>query len=398
MPKLPDLTAKEAIAMLGVRPQTLYAYVSRGLIRAIKGNGNGTTSLYRREDVERLASRKARGRSEAAVAGRALDFGAPVLASGLTLIRDGRVYLRGVPLETVAADWTLERVAAHLWQADEAGIFAPDNLPAAIPLPSLDHPLARAAALLPIAADQDRTALAVEPAARLRVAARVLRLLVATLARTTPAGLPAHRLIGKAWGVRDRRIMEGIRLGLVLSADHELNASTFAVRVVAGTRASLYMALIGGLAAMSGPLHGGLSERVTAMLDELLREPDSGTATLRHHASGAAFYGFGHLLYPDGDPRARLLLDWLADAAPRSKERVLIGEVIRTVKDLTGLDPNIDFAHAAMARVLGLPRQAPITMFAGGRTAGWIAHALEQYQTRQLIRPRARYTGPEPAA
>ncbi|WP_119420779.1 citrate synthase family protein [Desertibaculum subflavum] len=394
MPRRPDLTAREAIAALGVRPQTLYAYVSRGLIRASKGNG--TTSLYRREDVERLAGRKARGRSEAAVAGRALDFGAPVLASGLTLIRDGRVFLRGVPLETIAADWTLERIAAHLWQADEADIFAADNLPATLVLPPLAHPLARAAALLPVAASEDKTALAVEPAARLRVGARVLRLLLATLAGTTPSALPAHRLLAKTWRLKDKRATEGIRLGLVLSADHELNASTFAVRVVAGTRASLYMALIAGLAAMSGPLHGALSERVTGMLDELLRGHDAGAATLQRHASGAVFYGFGHMLYPDGDPRARLLLDWIEDAAPRSKERLQIAEVIRTVKGLTGLDPNIDFAHVALARVIGLPRQAPITMFAGGRTAGWIAHALEQYEARQLIRPRARYTGPEP--
>lgn len=396
MRKRADLSAKEAMAALGVRPQTLYAYVSRGLIHASKGPG--TTSLYRREDVERLATRKARGRSEAAVARRALDFGAPVLASGLTLIRDGRVYLRGVPLETVAADWTLERVAAHLWQADEADIFAADNLPAALPLPALSHPLARAAALLPVAESEDRTALAIEPAQRLRVAARVLRLLLATLAGAKPSGLPAHRLIAKAWRLSDKRAIEGIRLSLVLSADHELNASTFAVRVVAGTRASLYMALIAGLAAMSGPLHGGLSERVTAMLDELLRGSDAAASTLQRHASGAAFYGFGHMLYPDGDPRARLLLDWLADAVPKSKDRALISEVIRTVKDLTGLDPNIDFVHAAAARVLGLPRHAPITMFAGGRTAGWIAHALEQAAARQLIRPRAHYTGPEPAA
>jgi citrate synthase len=133
------------------------------------------------------------------------------------------------------------------------------------------------------------------------------------------------------------------------------------------------------------------------MLDEMLRNADAAAATLERHASGAAFYGFGHMLYPEGDPRARLLLDWLADAAPRSKERLQIAEMIRTVKDLTGLDPNIDFAHVALSRVIGLPRQAPITMFAGGRTAGWIAHALEQYEARQLIRPRARYTGPEPA-
>lgn len=386
-----DLDAKGAAALLGVRPQTLYAYVSRGLIRASRAPGQ--PSLYRREDVERLSKRKRRGRSAAAVAEQALDFGAPVLESGITRIQDGEILVRGRSLVAMAQTSTLEEVAAHLWAADPAVAFAADNLPQAPPVKA-EHPITAAMSVLPVANQRDRTALSIEPRERMRVAGRVYRQTLAALAGTNPSALPAHRLLAEAWGKRDRRSQDAIRVALVLSADHELNASTFAVRVVTSTGASLYMALCGGLAAMSGSRHGGVSERAAVMLEQIAASGDVEAAVIDWHASGAPLYGFGHPLYPDGDPRAVALFDWIDRQLPDGAERRMLRIVTGTVEKLIGRKANVDFALVALCRLLGLPRFAPMTMFAGGRVAGWIAHALEQSESRALIRPRARYIGP----
>lgn len=386
-----DLDAKAAAALLGVRPQTLYAYVSRGLIRASREPGQ--PSRYRREDVERLSKRKRRGRSAAAVAEQALDFGAPVLESGITRIQDGEILVRGRSLVAMAQSSTLEDVAAHLWRADPAVAFAGDNLPQAQSFKA-EHPVTRAMSILPAANERDRTALAVEPRERMRVAGRVYRQTLAALAGVKPSALPAHRLLAEAWGKRDRRSQDGIRMALVLSADHELNASTFTVRVVTSTGASLYMALAAGLAAMSGSRHGGVSERAAVMLEQIAASRDVEAAVIDWHASGAPLYGFGHPLYPDGDPRAAALFDWIDRQLPDGAERRMLRIVTGTVEKLIGHKANVDFALVSLSRLLGLPRLAPMTMFSGGRVAGWIAHALEQSESRALIRPRARYVGP----
>lgn len=385
------LDARTAAEMLGVRPQTLYAYVSRGLIRATRQAGQ--PSLYRREDVEKLSKRKRRGRSAAAVASQALDFGAPVLESGITRIQDGEILVRGRSLVELARSATLEEVAAHLWQAEPTLAFARDNLPLALSSRA-DHPITRAMSILPEANERDHTALAIEPSERMRVAGRVYRQTLAALAGAEPSALPAHRLYAEAWGRRDRRTQDALRLALVLSADHELNASTFTVRVVTSTAASLYMALCGGLAAMSGSRHGGVSERAWAMLDQLLARRDIEAAVAGWHATGAAFYGFGHPLYPGGDPRAAAIFDWIDRHLPDNADHRALRTVTATVERLIGHGPNVDFALVSLCRLLGLPRLAPVMLFAGGRVAGWIAHALEQSQTAALIRPRARYVGP----
>jgi citrate synthase len=181
-----------------------------------------------------------------------------------------------------------------------------------------------------------------------------------------------------------------VRRALVLLADHELNASTFAVRVAASTGSSLAAASLAGLAALSGPLHGGMAARVEMFVDEAERRGPA-KAVAERLAQGSAMPGFGHPLYPDGDPRAAALLDAF-------KVPPMLAELRRETEAATGLPPNIDFALVAMARTLALPADAPFSLFAVGRMAGWHAHAIEQLQTGKLIRPRARYIGPKPAA
>jgi len=177
-------------------------------------------------------------------------------------------------------------------------------------------------------------------------------------------------------------------VALILHADHELNASTFATRVTISTGASLSAGVLAGLATLTGPLHGGAASSVRALID--LANDIGPEAAVRHWlAQGRAFPAFGHPLYADGDPRASALLSVLS-VPP------LYGELATCVERTVGERPNVDFALAVLAAVFDLPAYAPLSLFALGRCAGWLAHALEQAQTGHLIRPRARYVGLQP--
>jgi len=176
-----------------------------------------------------------------------------------------------------------------------------------------------------------------------------------------------------------------VRRALVLLADHELNASAFAVRVAASTGASIAASLLAGLGALSGPRHGGAGEATIALIDDAARS-GAETAVSRWLARDQPLPGFGHPLYPQGDPRAIALLDGLVVDD-------LLVDLRSAVEMATGLSPNIDFALATFARTHRLPADTPFRLFALGRAVGWAAHAMEQATTGQLIRPRARYDG-----
>jgi citrate synthase len=192
-----------------------------------------------------------------------------------------------------------------------------------------------------------------------------------------------HERLGRAWRA-PREGWEAIRRALVLLADHELNASTFAARIAASTGASLSAATLAGLAALSGPRHGGMAARVEAFAAAAAR------GDWRRAARGSKPPpGFGHPLYPDGDPRAAALL--AAIEAPPA-----LAALRAEVEGATGERANIDFALIALRQSLQLPAEAPFALFAVARTAGWLAHAIEQVETGALIRPRARYVGAQP--
>ncbi|MEO8812107.1 MAG: citrate/2-methylcitrate synthase, partial [Caulobacteraceae bacterium] len=200
-------------------------------------------------------------------------------------------------------------------------------------------------------------------------------------------GGPIHERLARAWG-QGARGADLIRRALVLLADHELNASTFAARVTASTGASLAASALAGLAALSGPLHGGAAARVRAWAD-VAEKSDPREAVQARRAFRGPAPGFGHPLYPHGDPRARALMGAFRPAVPLEALRA-------AVEEATGERDNVDFAMVALARDLGLPPDAPFVLFAVARAAGWLAHAMEQTLGGALIRPRARYVGPDP--
>jgi citrate synthase len=395
------LTSKEAARRLGVSSATLYAYVSRGLLRS-EGNNGQRERRYSADDVALLKRRRDVGRKAESIAANALDFGTPVLESSLTLIEGGRLYYRGWDATQLARASSLETVAQLLWQCDERP-FDPSNLPSmstalrqAWQAGASLAPVDRCLLLLPAAARWDHPSWVEDRGAMLETGVRILRLLTAAVTGEPLSALPIHEQLASAWTVPSERVPL-IRAALVLSADHEFNASTFAARVVASTGANLHGSTIAGLAAISGPRHGGLTRRVTALLDSLKTEADLDAALDQRLADGQDLPGFGHPLYPDGDIRAATLFDLLRDGA-RSPELAVAERVVAAGERLTGRKPNLDFATVTIERMLALPRDSALSMFLLGRTVGWIAHAIEQAAHGGLIRPRARYTGPRPTA
>lgn len=375
------LPAADALALLKVQPQTLYANVSRGRIRTRADRGDPRRSLYHRDDVQRLATRRQGRRSSAVLAGEAIRWGEPVLASGISTVVDGRLYYRGQDACALAEQATLEEVAALLWDGPVDGFAATAGavLPAAGPLAAALQALAARAATDPPARGRGRAALLGE--------ARSLMGTLADAMAGPATGEHLHQRLAAAWG--RPRSADLLRRALVLLADHELNASTFAARVTASTGASLAACLLSGLATLTGPLHGGAAAAVRALVQASARE--GADAALREWlALGRTPAAFGHPLYPQGDVRGQALLAHLeppaAFLALREAGERLLGE-----------PPNIDFALAALADARRLPPEAPLVLFALGRAVGWIAHALEQQATGTLIRPRARYVGPAPA-
>ncbi|MCC6935745.1 MAG: hypothetical protein IT333_04435, partial [Thermomicrobiales bacterium] len=183
---------------------------------------------------------------------------------------------------------------------------------------------------------------------------------------------------------------------LILWADHELNVSSFTVRCIASAGAPLYAAVSGGLAALQGVKHGGMTLRVEALLDEIGTPDRARSVVAGRLRRGDGLPGFGHRLYPGGDPRAALLLEMLSDAAGDTETGVLGRATIAAAADV-GLAPVIDLAMVQLARAYAMPPGAPLALMAIGRSAGWVAHALEENERDRLIRPRARYTGPLPS-
>ncbi len=392
---MPDyLNSTEATALLGVSRATLYAYVSRGLLHAHAAD-TPRESRYLREEVEQLARQRGQGRKPREVAQAALNWGLPVLESSITLIEQGRLYYRGEDAVDWARSHTLEEAAALLWQYPADAAFAAHAVEAAPVLADLQQRMAgqpcenTLLALFTVASDDAATAAWQQSPERLAAGCgALLRLLAACLLGTAPDKAPIHLQCAQAWAL-DTQGADLVRMALVLCADHELNASGFTARCVASTGASLRAAVVGGLAALTGGRHGGTTARVEALWDEL-GEAQAPARLRQRLARGETLPGFGHHLYPEGDVRAALLLQMLPRQGPAA---ALAAEVMA----LTGLAPSVDFALVALRRHLQLPAGSAFGLFALGRCAGWLAQALEQRATRQIIRPRAAYTGPRPA-
>lgn len=339
----------------------------------------------------------------------------------------GRLVIRGEPLARLAGHRSYEAVVALLLE----GFF--EELPESQALPRALG-LARAE-VFGLLAGADTTLLRLPPVEALRaLVARIedgddlataLRLIAAP-AVLTPALLRLRRgleplapdpalgqaadLLRQLHGTPPGRAQaEALDRYLVTVADHGLNASTFAARVVASTRAGLTSAFLAALGALKGPLHGGAPGPVLDMLDAV-GEPENAGAWLEGAlARGERLMGFGHRIYRVRDPRADALqagLQALGAEGAADPARLRLAEAVeaaaiellRRRKPDRPLQTNVEFYTALLLEALGLPRESFTCIFAAGRSAGWIAHAREQVATGRLLRPQSRYVGPLPQA
>ncbi|MCA6108992.1 citrate synthase family protein [Bradyrhizobium cenepequi] len=390
------LSAREAAAELAISPATLYAYVSRGLIRS-EPSADSRSHRYRAEDVRGLKERRTPSAEPRGL--RSFDADLPVMDSEIaTITEDGPIY-RGVNCVDLAEKDTLEHTATLLWDVTGVDPFGPDNCPfvshemrAIADAARRAAPIDRAIAVLALAASADPRAFTRAPDGRAMVGARIVRLLVATMLNREPSSDPLHVQIADAWAADNKHAADLIRRTLVLLADHELNASTFTVRCAASTGLNLYDAVVAGLAALKGPKHGGAGVLASRLVKTLV-DQDVEPVIRERVALGERFAGFGHGVYRRGDPRAQSLLDALARAGAARK---FTREVPERIAEATGEFVNIDYALAVLVHSLRLPLGSELALFAMARSVGWIAHASEQLQHGRLIRPRARYVGPAP--
>ena len=397
----PYVDARTASRFLGVQVRTLYAYVSRGLVRSMPG-ANGRPRLYAQADLERLKARSDARAGHGAVAAGALRWGEPVLDSAITAITPRGPAYRGHPVMDLLG-LRFEHVAELLWSGylPTTPVTWPRRpVPLAL-LGKIVPPGTRPLDAMPLVVDllalSDPQRNDDRADAFIARARAVIPMLAATLAPDTArmaralAADDVATIAARALGLPDDAAL-CLNTAFVLLADHELNASSFAARVAASTGANVYACLTAALATLSGPKHGTASELVAAFADA---HPDARAAARAAKRSGDLPPGFGHSLYPDGDPRATPLLalarDKLSGYARGSTQ-----QRARTLLALADALPgaNVDVGLSAFVASLGAPPSAGPGFYAIARTAGWIAHVLEQRAAGYLLRPRARYVGP----
>jgi citrate synthase len=396
------LSTEEVASRLGVKPATIYAYVSRGLL-ASERNADGKGSLFAEADVEAFAVARRR---------TAVPGGVPPIQTGLTLIKDGALYFRGHDASVLARANSYESVAMLLWTGRLSHV--PLNASAVLlalaeavtfPLPAAARLTDRLRVIVAAAAAADPLRFDTAPAAVIATGQTMLATMVAALPLRRPTERPRDErfpLAGVLWprltaATPTPAGIAALNAALVLLADHDIAASTLAARVAASTRAHPYAVVGAGLAALDGPLHGAASGLAYALLTDAVRSGDPMHAISERLRVGGVLPGFGHRLYPDGDPRAKLLLALLHETPTDRATLAIIDEVAAAVTRRSGVAPNVDFAIAAVALLNDMDADAGEAIFAVARTAGWIAHALEEYSDRpSRFRPSGHYAGRAP--
>ncbi|MAG29517.1 MAG: citrate synthase [Deltaproteobacteria bacterium] len=410
------LSAREAAQMLGVKLPTVYAYTSRGLIQSVPG-GKGRSRRYRRRDLERLCARRDARAGHGPVAAAALQQGEPVMDSAITMIslERGPIY-RGRPaIELAQQNRSFEWVAEGIWSGDWSGRAEPTQWqPSGLGfeldgllrvLPARVGPLPVLSVVVPLLATRDPGRFSWHPDAVLARARQLLRRATAVLAlglegiearSAVEASLAAPSLAAAIGAAFSRDLAEqeltALNRALVLAADHELNASTFAARVAASTGTDVYGCISAALAALSGPRHGGAADRVDALLLEAGPAERVEQVVHDRQRRGEVIEGFAHPIYsPRRDPRGTLLVELARHLRGASAEVQSVLALVDAMRKGGFGGPSIDVGLVAITRALALPAESATALFAIGRTVGWVAHSLEQYEAGFLVRPRARY-------
>lgn len=368
----------EAERMLGVKSQTLYAYVSRGHIAARPDPDNPRRSLYDAADIRRLLDRSA-PRAIHPGSGRGARHEVQI-DSALTRVTEDALFYRGEDAIALAEHATLEQAARLVWGGPEDP-FADQRPRVDVQFPG--GPRARAFACLSRRSEEDGPTAGRAPQSLRREAASLLNELVDSVAGPGPR-LRLHQRLARSWKMieKDAHVL---RRALVLACDHEADAATLAARVAAGSGASLSASVLAGLCAFTGPELGGRLGQVTGFVQEA-RKSDARTAARNRLSQGLDLPGFGSDSHPAGDPRAQALMA-AADLPAGLIDIAQVGE------GLTGRPASFELALALVAQRYELPREAPFALLMVGRTVGWLAHAMEQAASGWPLRARVRYVG-----
>lgn len=390
MPGVPPealLSTAQVARVLGIKPQSVYAYASRGRLHPVRVQGR-RGSFYAADEVGAVRD-----------SGRSPDTGlAERIQTSISLIESDRLSYRGHDAIRLAGTETFEGVCGLLWQAPGAD-FPTAAIPELVGLPSAARGIDRIRLGVGLDAATPATPGGGGQPAEIGAARSTMAAAVQALAPGAPlSGALARRLWIALSGKRFDRVKAGLlEQTLIVLADHELAGSTTTARVAASTRANIHGVLLAALGALDSPLHGGASTVVRRLVTAATI--DAGAVLAEYAGSPRAAPGFGHLVYVESDPRAEFLLRQANTALAGSSRR--IDAVLRSANQLVeiwgerrGWFPNVDFALAVLTEALALPVDAGETIFAIARMSGWTAHALEEYAEPPMrFRLRAVYVG-----
>jgi len=401
------LSAADAARRLGVKLDTIYAYVSRGLLSR---HGTEKQSRFEVAQVERLALRGRRG-----VAPKAPTL---IITTELTEVTPDAVRYRGRSALELARTEPFERIAEWLWSvpleaaqpfiAPKAAVTLARSLSASLPEDAA--PLERLRVIASVLGSTDPLRYDTSRGPVVATARALIAGLVESLPRlgVRPTGAAqashaapqqperlAHRLFTQLTATRPTaarvRVLDA---AMGLCADHALSPSTLAVRIAASQRADPYGVVQTGLGALSGALHGAASLSAEELIAEVEAGADPAHVIGARLRRGERIPGFGHRLHQTADPRAPALLELVRESF-ESKRAVAAAHEIVTVMQTRGLPaPNIDWALAVFVRAAGMLHGASEAIMAIARVAGWIAHALEEYESPTQFPWHALYVGP----
>jgi citrate synthase len=409
------LTRAETLDVLQIKLQTLYAYVSRGLIRSVPQGDKGRR-LYARQDVERMKSRADARSGHAPVAAAAMRWGEPIISSRLTEITAGGPRYRGVAaLDLVREGRTFEEVAARFWNVgDDARLswhpctrtlrFADAWAHSAGMQPRRDLVRFFADIALSFSAGHLRGVTTID--AQVNGSSRLIATMAQCLGylRRLPEGAPtptkrghgiAATLLAVLGGEANPAHIAALDAALVLCADHELAQATFVARIAASAGADIGECVAAAILTQTGLTSARSYESTEDLLRACRTRADAQRRFAAEYAAHRNLPGFNHPLYPHGDPRAA----WLIDAARRLESRHAAVEPLYDALDIAatyGCLPSLETGLTLLTIALGLPARSAFALFIIGRTVGWVAHILEQRASGALIRPRADYLPAEP--
>jgi citrate synthase len=409
---LPALTAEQAAARLGVKVQTLYAYVARGKIRRTR---SAVGSAFDPLEIERFAVARRPSTSSPGVDGRFEGSPLMVIETDLSLIEDNELFYRGRDVAQLAKNERFETVAHWLltrdwdpearFNSNPAAVAAARRVTSAMPSSASTRDREQVAVTALGASDPLRNATDRQTAASAGEA------LVAGMVAALPAlGADTFAIGGGTidallWSRLSRRpaapsSLAALNAALILLIDHDIAVSTLAARAAASARASIYAVVTAGFGALDSRLHGNASGSAHRMLSRIVRgEPAvrvvAETATAGEGDTSGIVPGFGQRLYRGIDPRARTLFALLENVDGAAPVLDAVTQTSGLMRARTGAEPNVDLALGALSVAAGMPGDAGEVVFATARSIGWIAHALAEYDETPLrLRPVGRYVGP----